>query len=69
MLEVDGGFHMEVQHWNADVKRQRKITTTNRTVVRATALELRLEPMSVVDDLRTLGVPASRGSRGREQAP
>jgi hypothetical protein len=64
VLEVDGSFHMEVEHWGADVKRQRKITTARRTVVRATALELRLEPESVVEDLRALGVPNRRGSCG-----
>ena len=59
VLEVDGGFHMEVQHWAADVRRQRKISTPHRTVVRATALELRLEPEAVVQDLRALGVPVA----------
>jgi hypothetical protein len=64
VLEVDGGFHMEVAHWTADVKRQRKITTPLRTVVRATALELRLEPETVAQDLRALGVPDT-GARRR----
>ena len=57
VLEVDGAFHMEFEHWAADVKRQRQITTPARTVVRATALELRLEPEALVEDLRALGVP------------
>lgn len=57
VLEVDGAFHMDVEHWGADLKRQRRITGATRTVVRATALELRLEPQVVVDDLRALGVP------------
>jgi hypothetical protein len=57
VLEVDGAFHMEFEHWAADLKRQRQITTPNRTVVRATALELRLGPEALVDDLRALGVP------------
>lgn len=60
VLEVDGAFHMDVQHWSADLKRQRKISTARRTVVRATAFELRLEPQSVVDDLRALGVPKAQ---------
>lgn len=68
VLEVDGAFHMEVEHWTADVKRQRRITSPLRTVVRATALELRLEPEGVVRDLRALGVPP-RGGRGSESAP
>lgn len=57
VLEVDGAFHVEFEHWSADVKRQRKITSPTRIVVRATALELRLEPEGVADDLRALGVP------------
>jgi hypothetical protein len=68
VLEVDGGFHMEVEHWTADVRRQRKITDPRRTVVRATALELRLEPTSVVDDLSALGVPPQDAPRGSQRA-
>jgi hypothetical protein len=62
VLEVDGGFHIEVQHWQADLRRQRKITTKGRTVIRATALELRLEPEGIVEDLRALGVPMRKRS-------
>ncbi len=61
VLEVDGAFHAEVEHWGADLKRQRKITSPTRIVVRATALELRLEPADVVQDLRALGVPDRSG--------
>lgn len=68
VLEVDGSFHMEVAHWTADVQRQRRISTPRRTVVRATAIELRVEPASVVDDLRALGVPLL-GGRGSQRAP
>ena len=57
VLEVDGAFHMEVEHWSADLARQRAVTSPRRTVVRCTALELRLQPESVVADLRALGVP------------
>ena len=64
VLEVDGAFHTEVQHWVADMKRQRRISTAGRTVVRATALELRVEPQGVVDDLRALGVPGEVRSCG-----
>ena len=61
VLEVDGAFHMEVEHWAIDLARQRRITTPQRTVVRCTALELRLEPESVAADLRALGVPPRVG--------
>jgi hypothetical protein len=48
---------MVVEHWAADLARQRKVTTVDRIVVRCTALELRIDPASVVADLRALGVP------------
>ncbi len=68
VLEVDGAFHMEVAHWTADVKRQRKIEDPRRTVLRATAVELRLEPEDVVQDLRAHGVPVVRPHRGSQRA-
>jgi hypothetical protein len=58
VLEVDGGFHMEVEHWEDDLARQRALTAPNRLIVRCTARELRDEPWSVGRDLRILGVPA-----------
>jgi hypothetical protein len=58
VLEVDGAFHMDVEHWSADLARQRSVTTPLRTVVRCTALELRLQPDAVTADLRALGVPS-----------
>ncbi|NNM47667.1 hypothetical protein [Knoellia koreensis] len=57
VLEVDGGFHMEVEHWEDDLQRQRRLTTDKRTVVRCTARELRDEADAVAADLLALGVP------------
>jgi hypothetical protein len=57
VLEVDGSFHMEVEHWGADKKRSRRITSRSRTVVGCTAYELRHEPGEVAQDLLALGVP------------
>jgi hypothetical protein len=56
VLEVDGGFHAQVEHYAADLRRQRKLTTADRTIVRCTAHELHREPDSVAEDLRALGV-------------
>ena len=67
VLEVDGAFHIEVQHWTDDIRRQRKVASRDRVVVRATALEVRLEPQSVAEDLHALGVPRRRG-RGSKRA-
>lgn len=59
VLEVDGGFHMEVEHWEDDLARQRSLTSSSRTVVRCTTRELRDQPEVVARDLRLLGVPAA----------
>lgn len=59
VLEVDGGFHMEVEHWEDDLARQRALTTPQRIVVRCTTRELRDDPERVARDLRLLGVPAA----------
>ena len=57
VLEVDGSFHMDVEHWDADLKRSRRLTTRDRTIVRCSAYELRHETVEVVSDLLALGVP------------
>jgi hypothetical protein len=57
VLEVDGGFHSDVEHYEGDVRRQRRLTTPTRVVVRCTSQELRREPWVVAADLRALGVP------------
>lgn len=57
MLEVDGSFHMQAEHWEDDVARQRGLTAPDRLVVRCTARELRDRPESVARDLLNLGVP------------
>lgn len=59
VLEVDGGFHMAVEHWEDDLARQRALTSSDRLIVRCTARELRDEPERVARDLRLLGVPAA----------
>lgn len=56
VLEVDGGFHMEVEHWSADIERERQLVATGVIVVRCTALELRQHPQRVARDLHALGV-------------
>ena len=56
VLEVDGGFHMTVEHWSADIERERQLIATGVIVVRCAAVELREHPERVVRDLRALGV-------------
>ena len=57
VLEVDGSFHMDVEHWEDDIARQRGLADPDRIVVRCTAREVRDEPERPRSDLRRLGVP------------
>lgn len=57
VLEVDGSFHMEVEHWIADKRRTRRITAVDRIVVGCTAYELRHDDAELARDLAALGVP------------
>jgi hypothetical protein len=59
VLEIDGAFHMESEHWEDDLKRQRRLVSPGRIVVRCTARELRDEPETVVHDLVALGLTRS----------
>lgn len=58
VLEVDGGHHLEVEHWEADMKRERQVVISRRWVLRATAFEVRLEPATICADLIAMGVPS-----------
>ncbi len=57
VLEVDGAFHMDVEHWEDDIARQRALSDPDRIIVRCTAREVRDEPARLGSDLRRLGVP------------
>lgn len=60
VLEVDGGLHMDVEHWSRDKQRHRRLSGPGRIVVSCTAYELRTDPRGVMADLRALGVPTRR---------
>ena len=57
VLEVDGAHHLEVEHWQADMRRDRALVVAGGVVLRATAWELRLEPSVLVTDLLAAGIP------------
>lgn len=57
VLEIDGTHHHLVEHWEADMQRERKLVISRRWVLRATASEVRLEPASLATDLIDMGVP------------
>ena len=56
VLEIDGAFHMEAEHWEDDLARQRRLVTPGRVIVRCSARELRDEPEMLVTDLIALGL-------------
>ena len=61
VLEVDGSFHLQVGNWWRDMKRERAVVLSKSTVLRCASVELRLEPWSVLEDLRRAGVPPRHG--------
>jgi hypothetical protein len=68
VLEIDGGHHMQIEHWQADMRRERAIVVSRRRVLRATNFELRLEPTAIVRDLIALGVPVLPELSGSQSA-
>ena len=58
-VEVPGSgtFHLEVDHWEEDIARERSLVSAVRVVIRCTARELRDDPDRLAADLRRLGVP------------
>ena len=68
VLEVDGSHHVEVEHWEADMKRERAIVVSRRTVLRCTANEARNEQAALARDLRAAGVPSQLSGGGVARA-
>ncbi|WP_375429749.1 hypothetical protein [uncultured Friedmanniella sp.] len=60
VLEVDGRHHLDVSQWQADMRRERSVVVSGRKVLRATNLELRLDPGPIASDLLALGVQQIR---------
>ena len=58
VLEIDGAFHMDVEHWEDDLARQRRLSGRGRIIVRCTSRELRDNPDVVLSDLRLHGLCA-----------
>lgn len=56
VLEVDGSFHMEIEHWEDDIQRQRRLSQPGRLIVRCTSREVRDEPIQLAADLKALGL-------------
>lgn len=58
VLEVDGSHHVQVESWEADLRRERGVVISGRQVLRATAHEVRYDQAGIAADLRALGVPS-----------
>lgn len=59
VLEIDGGFHMEVEHWQDDTVRERDLVTAGAVVLRCTEHEIRDQPERIAASLRAVGVGRS----------
>lgn len=57
VLEVDGSHHLLVEHWEADMRRERTVVISGRQVLRATANEARHDQAVIAADLAAAGVP------------
>jgi very-short-patch-repair endonuclease len=66
VLEVDGAHHLDVGSWQVDMRRERGLVVGGSQVLRATAIELRVEPALVVADLQAIGVPRVVSVSGRQ---
>jgi hypothetical protein len=64
VLEVDGAHHLDVVHWQADMRRERTVVLSGRRVLRATSFEVRAEPQLIAADLRAAGVPTCQNAVG-----
>jgi hypothetical protein len=57
VLEVDGSFHMETEHWWRDMGRERQVVISGRCVLRCSSVEIRVSPGDILLDLAAAGVP------------
>jgi hypothetical protein len=57
VLEIDGSFHMRTSHWTNDMKRERGVVISGKSVLRCSSIEIRLEPDDIIADLVAIGVP------------
>ncbi len=53
-VEIDGAVHLRPESWWADTKRQNEIVIGGRPMLRFPSLTVRLEPGTVVDQLRRM---------------
>jgi hypothetical protein len=57
VLEIDGAHHFDVSHWQADIRRERGVVIDGSQVLRATSIEVRVEPQVIAADLVRIGIP------------
>ncbi len=56
ILEVDGSFHLDVDHWIDDMERERDLVVTGPVVLRCSTWDLRETPEIVAQRLQAVGV-------------
>ena len=57
VLEVDGAHHFDIESWQLDMRRERGVVIGGAQLLRATSVEVRVEPSQIVADLVAIGVP------------
>ncbi len=62
VLEVDGSFHVEVEHWWADMARERELVLDGAITLRCSSQEVRAQGAEIARILLRAGVPRSRPS-------
>jgi very-short-patch-repair endonuclease len=62
-VEVDGGHHMEVAHWERDMRRQNDIWIEGDRILRFSAYQVRHRPLEVADQIRRALVAAGWPTR------
>jgi hypothetical protein len=68
VLEVDGAHHLDVKSWQSDMRRERAVVIGGAQVLRATSVEVRVEPSQIAADLVAIGVPRVVRSQPRYSA-
>ncbi|MCU7723556.1 endonuclease domain-containing protein [Actinoplanes sp. KI2] len=75
LVEIDGGHHMDVRHWAADMLRQNQIWISGDRILRFPAWLVRSEPITVAHQIRAALIaagpahankPADSGVRGKQ---
>lgn len=65
LVEIDGGHHMDVRHWAADMLRQNQIWVAGDRILRFPAWLVRSEPATVAHQIRSALIAAGPPHAGK----